>query len=143
MSRQATKDAVFIRMAILMSSLATCARRRVGCIMTDNRGRIIASGYNGVAAGMEHCSTHPCPGAKLPSGEGLDKCEAIHAEANALIQCKNPDDIHTVYCTASPCIHCVKMLMNTGAQRIVFDEEYPHSEAADLWREHGGDWIKF
>jgi deoxycytidylate deaminase len=34
-------------------------------------------------------------------------------------------DIETIYCTVSPCIHCVKLLLNTSAQRIVsYGEKY-------------------
>jgi deoxycytidylate deaminase len=51
-------------------------------------------------------------GAKFKSGEGLDVCQAIHAEQNALLQCKDVYDIETIYCTVSPCIHCVKLLLN-------------------------------
>lgn len=142
MSRQRLKDSTMLRMAITLGGLATCGRRMVGCILTDSSNRIIGSGYNGPARGETNCTEKPCAGAKLRSGEGLDKCEAIHAEANALMQCRFPDNIYTAYCSTSPCIHCVKLLMNTGCVRIIFDEAYPHDDAKDLWEAHGGEWIK-
>jgi hypothetical protein len=40
----------------------------------------------------------------LPSGTGLDVCEAIHAEQNALLQCKDVEQIDTAYVTAMPCM---------------------------------------
>jgi deoxycytidylate deaminase len=86
-----------------------------------------------VASGLPHCTDKPCKGASLPSGTGLNLCEAIHAEANALISCRDPEDIYAAYCSASPCVHCVRMLMNTPCVRIVFTEEYPHPESRDLW----------
>jgi dCMP deaminase len=58
---------------------------------------------------------------------------ATHAEQNALLQCRDVEQIDTCYTTASPCITCVKLLMNTGCRSIVFAEEYPHPEAMDLW----------
>lgn len=140
MIRQLQKDLVWLRVASTIAELGTCARRQVGCVFHDARGRVLATGYNGVPAGDVHCIDSPCLGADLPSGEGLDLCGAIHAEQNALIQCKFPDQIHTVYCTASPCIHCVKMLAGTGAVRIVFTEEYPHSAAQAFWTARGGLW---
>lgn len=116
----------------------TCARRRVGCVLMDRDGFELASGYNGVAAGVEHCTTTPCAGAGLPSGTGLETCEAIHAEANALIRCMDVRLVHTAYVTHSPCIHCVKLLMNTGCVRIVFAERYAHDGPSwALWVKSG------
>lgn len=34
----------------------TCIRRGVGCVLADERGRVLSIGYNGVAAGMPHCN---------------------------------------------------------------------------------------
>jgi dCMP deaminase len=140
MNRQLLKDQVFLRMAIDLSDLGTCTRRKVGTIFVDSRHRILASGYNGPPPGDPHCTDSPCIGAQMPSGTGLDLCEAIHAEQNAILQCTKPDEVHTVYCTTSPCIHCVKMIAGTGCKRIVFASEYPHSSARDYWSRRGGSW---
>lgn len=139
-SRGKLKDRVFLRMAFDLSELGTCSRRKVGAIFIDSKHRIVASGYNGPAPDEPHCIDHPCKGAHCKSGEGLELCEAIHAEQNGLIQCKFPDEIHTVYCTDSPCMHCVKLLAVTGAQRIVFAREYPHSASKAYWEGLGRRW---
>lgn len=137
----------------------TCCRRQVGCVLLNARGHVLATGYNGVAAGMPHCNErvvsqpfdsgidglvarsvsypHACEAAFAASGTNLDGCEAIHAEQNALLQCRDVYDIHTAYVTASPCITCTKLLMNTGCQRIVFRDRYPHPAAMDLWTSSG------
>jgi dCMP deaminase len=83
---------------------------------------------------------HACSGTKSPSGTNLDACQAIHAEQNALLQCRDVYDIHTAYVTASPCVTCCKLLLNTGCRRIVFVEEYPHPAARDLWTASGRQW---
>lgn len=83
---------------------------------------------------------HACPGANSPSGTNLDGCEAIHAEQNALLQCKDVHEIHTCAVTASPCITCVKLLLNTTCERIIFLEEYPHAAARELWERAGRSW---
>ena len=126
-------DEYFLLMALLASTKGTCGRRRVGCVLVDAHNHVISTGYNGVASGVAHCIDKGCPGRDLPSGTGLDKCEALHAEENALIQCTRPNDIQTVYSTTSPCVFCVRRLMNTGAKRIVFAELYPHPESQFLW----------
>lgn len=138
-----TRDELGIALATAWSRMSTCGRRHVGCVLVDAAGHQLASGYNGAAAGTIHCTEVPCPGRDLPSGTGLEKCEAIHAEQNALIRCPDSTRIHTAYVTTSPCLHCVKMLMNTACLRIVFSERYAHDEeAAELWeRGHGRVWV--
>lgn len=138
MTRSGLKDLVFLRMARELSKLGTCHRRQVGAIFVDSRHRILASGYNGPASGNPNCTDIQCAGACCKSGEGLDLCAAIHAEQNALIQCTKPDEIVTAYLTCSPCVHCVKMLANTGTTRIVFSERYPHPAAEAEWGKKPG-----
>jgi dCMP deaminase len=135
----------FLKMAHLVSERGTCARRKVGCILVNSKKHVIATGYNGVSSGQEHCIDNPCKGARLKSGQGLDLCEAIHAEQNALLQCKDVYDIDTVYCTLSPCIHCLKLLLNTSAKKIVFMEKYVDADQlGDYWMKNamgrGASW---
>ena len=134
------KDAYFLAMASLVSLRATCRRRRVGCVLVDANNHVLATGYNGVARGRDHCLDRPCPGADFKPGLGLDQCEAIHAEQNAMLQCKDTQSIETAYITVSPCVTCVKLLMNTSCKRIVFIEPYAHNQAAELWK---GEWIHY
>lgn len=142
MERTVLKDVVWCKVAKTISMLGTCRRRQTGAVFLDKLGRVLATGYNGSPAGVMHCIDKPCPGVNEESGKGLDRCQAIHAEQNALIQCKFPDSIHTVYCTTSPCMHCVKMLAATSTIRIVFVDEYPHLEAKQYWESLGRKWVK-
>lgn len=138
-------DAYFCNMALVVASRATCARRQVGCVLVNSRRHVLATGYNGVPAGQKHCIDEACEGANFPSGQGLDRCEAIHAEQNALLQCRDVHDIAICYVTTAPCITCVKLLLNTSCRAIVFINDYPHSEiSAERWlRDRSGRlWIK-
>lgn len=146
-----SRDEWALRMAFLVSQRSTCVRRSVGCVLVNARGHILATGYNGVAAGLVHCNDHDpfhetgfpyaCSGAWSPSGTNLDGCQAIHAEQNALLQCKDVYDIESAFVTVSPCMTCVKLLMNTSCKRIVFAEEYSHKNAELLWVGAGRHWI--
>lgn len=161
---------------------STCLRRAVGCVLLDARGRVLATGYNGVASGLPHCNhavrrmpknlvdptwkgeivwdlpayeptvggndhlgsiehPHACPGARAPSGTALDACGAVHAEQNAVSFCSNVDAVVSCVVTTSPCTSCVKLLLNTGCRRIVFDQEYPDMNARDLWQRSGRIWL--
>lgn len=134
-------DEYFLKIAEDVSLRGTCARRRVGCVLTDFRHNILSTGYNGNARGLPHCYLHPCSGANFKSGTGLDQCDAIHAEQNAIATCRNVFEIETCYTTVSPCNSCVKLLMGTSCERLVFLEEYPQPEAKELWeRKVGNVW---
>ena len=135
-----TKDEYFLAMAELVSLRATCVRRRVGCVLVDKHNHVLATGYNGVAAGQPHCFDVRCPGADMPSGTGLEKCQAIHAEQNAILQCKDVHAIETAYITTSPCPTCTKLLMNTGCKRIVYSNAYTDLAAKEIWK---GEWIDY
>lgn len=124
------RDAYFINLVKGVALRGSCIRRKTGCILTDKHHHIMATGYNGRPRGFIECLKEPCAGAYEPSGQGLHQCEAIHAEANALLQCRDTESILTAYCTTAPCIHCVKLLLNTSCERIVFIDDYPHSEVS-------------
>jgi dCMP deaminase len=151
-----SRDEWALRLAEVTALRGTCLRRRVGCVLTDGVGRVLATGYNGVARGELHCNEeasvfltsaggyvvdHPnaCAAAFVPSGSGLDLCAAVHAEQNACLQCREPNAIHTCYVTVSPCVSCVKLLMNTGCLRVVFREPYAQ-DAEALWTRQGKEW---
>lgn len=165
-TKRVSLDEWGIGVAILTAQRSTCLRRAVGCMLLDADGFILSTGVNGVPSGMSHCNElggvtslrsvgfgektltnhelpHACPAAFAESGTNLDGCRAIHAEQNALLRCGDPRMVHTCYCTASPCMTCVKLLLNTSCQRIVFVEEYPHAEARQLWEIMGRDWIQW
>jgi dCMP deaminase len=150
--KRPSRDQLYMDMAKLVAQRTTCLRRAVGCVLVNKRGHVLATGYNGVAAGQPHCNQHDpfeptgyphaCAGHDAPSGTNLDACQAIHAGQNALLQCRDIYEIDTCYCTASPCMTCTKLLLNTSCQRIVFAEEYPHNEAGELWTKSGRVWVK-
>jgi dCMP deaminase len=131
-------DKYFIDMAYLVASRSTCIRRSVGCVLVDIRNHVLATGYNGVPRGFDHCNEDaPCPGAKAPSGTMLDACYAIHAEQNALLQCRDTNLIHRAYVTAFPCTTCAKLLLNTSCASIVYWEVYADKIGMKLWTESG------
>lgn len=151
-----TSDTYFLNMATVVATRATCLRRAVGCVLVDQDKHVLSTGYNGRAAGLPHCNNgallspgggkpvetiypNACRGACAASGTHLDECEAIHAEQNALLQCPDVRGILTCYCTTAPCIHCVKLLLNTGCRRIVFRDPYPSNGEA-IWTAAGRRW---
>lgn len=138
-----SKDVWLLGMAQLVAQRSTCARRAVGCVLVDARGHVLATGYNGRPREFPHCNEDsPCAGVDAPSGTDLDRCEAVHAEQNALLQCPDVEQIETCYVTVSPCVTCVKLLLNTSCRRIVSAAPYAHDAAStELWVRGGRVWI--
>jgi dCMP deaminase len=136
-----TKDEMGMMIALVCARRATCIRRQVGCVLVNERGHVLATGYNGPSAGMAHCIDEPCGGHDNKPGEGLEQCQAIHAEQNALLQCHDVYEISTCYCTATPCRTCLKLLMNTGCQRIIYLRLYPNYQdvfvSEIFWKKSG------
>ena len=53
---------------------------------------------------------------------------AVHAESNAIIQCAvNGVSCKgsSIYVTASPCVMCLKQIINAGITKVVALEMYP------------------
>lgn len=108
---------------------STCLRAKVGAVIVRDKN-ILATGYNGAPAGLPHCTDVGCLvyQSKTPSGEVEENCyRTIHAEMNAIAQAaKNGVSIRDadIYVTHTPCIHCMKVLINTGIKRIFYEKEY-------------------
>lgn len=125
-----TRDETMMALARTIAERSTCPRRKVGAVAVDAHGRVLAMGHNGVAMGERHCVDAPCDGVGMRSTTGLDACAAVHAESNLVAFCSDVMKIDAVYVTASPCTHCVRVLLNTSARRLVFAEEYDRAAIA-------------
>jgi len=134
--RRLSPDEYFLQLLKLVSSRSTCVRRSVGAIITDERRRVLAMGYNGVPQKFPHCELFSlCPGAEDPSGD-TRRCMAVHAEVNAILQCSRLDLARTIYVSCSPCFACAKMLCNTAIRRVVCLEPYA-DEGAEVLKSAG------
>lgn len=134
---------VMLTIAYAVAQRSTCARRAVGCVITDGLGRVLSTGFNGVPRNFQHCSDVACRGATESSGIGLDLCNAIHAETNAITSCRSIEDARVLYCTHSPCISCIKHLLCTPITEIIYDQDYPHGEAKEIWKQAGRTITKY
>ena len=122
----------FMDIAGAISRLSSCHSRKVGCILVDTKGYILSTGYNGPPHDMGECSC-----CNRVSGENLDLCPAVHAEQNAVMQCANVKELYYCITTTKPCRHCIKMLLNTSVQKIVYLQDYPHEGITELWQSAG------
>lgn len=126
------KDEYGLEIAKTVARRGECSRRQVGAVICNEKGRILSTGFNGVAPGADKCRQGTCPGFHAASGTNLDGCRASHAEISALVYLPSPDEAFTLYCTSEPCFSCTKAILLTNIQRVVFAERYAATGIA-LW----------
>jgi dCMP deaminase len=137
-------DEYFLKIASVVAERSTCRRHHVGAVAVRDK-HILATGYNGAAAGLKDCLELGClrDEMKIPSGTRHEICRGIHAEQNVIIQAS----LHgvslegaTVYVTHTPCILCAKMLVNAKIKRFVTFGKYADDSFMELFNEAGIDF---
>ena len=142
MSERPSWHQYFLTITHQVAERSTCTRAKVGAVIVRDKN-ILATGYNGSPAGLPHCTELGCLiyTSRTPTGEIEENCfRTIHAEINAIAQAaKNGASIRDadIYITHTPCIHCLKVLINTGIRRIFYEHDYKTHTLADLLRYSG------
>lgn len=131
MTDRLSLDLYWLGVLAHVKARSTCPRRQVGAILTDGRGRILSTGYNGSPVGLPHCTDTPCAGRDDPHGDN-SRCLAVHAEQNCLLQCRDLTDARVLYTSSTPCYACAKVLLNTPVTKIVAEEVYFGKENFDM-----------
>jgi dCMP deaminase len=134
------------------AELSPAKRRQVGAIVVKN-DRIISIGYNGMPVGWDNeCENkeymHGDAGGWLNPDEIeerwpvleydpevqsnrryrlVTKDEVLHAESNAiakLAKSNESGDGADLFVTTAPCIHCAKLIHQSGINRVFYSENY-------------------
>ena len=122
-------DHSYLQMAEIWAQNSYCKRRKVGALLVKNR-MIISDGYNGTPSGFEN----------ICEEDGVTKPYVLHAEANAITKVAksgNSSEGATLYVTASPCLECSKLIIQSGIKRVVYRDEYRLTDGIDLLRRAG------
>lgn len=106
-------------------------RGKVGAVVVDTFGRIIATGYNGTHQGADNnCEYEFIDETGEPSLKTLDT--VIHAEENAMLQAAKrglPLNGAIMVTTLSPCSKCCSRMIQAGIRHVIYKDEYRlHSE---------------
>ncbi|MDD6114198.1 MAG: dCMP deaminase family protein [Candidatus Cryptobacteroides sp.] len=123
-------DNSYIQMAAVWAKNSYCKRRQVGALLVKDR-MIISDGYNGTPSGFENI---------CEDENGVTKPYVLHAEANAITKVAksgNNSKGATLYVTASPCMECAKLIIQSGISRVVYRDEYRLTDGVDLLRKAG------
>lgn len=95
---------------------------KMGCIITDRKGRIVATGVNSR-------KSHPLQ-SKFAKQCGRDDKIFLHAEISALVRCREKG--HTLYVgrwrkdgeigLARPCPICLGAIIEAGIKQVIYTE---------------------
>ena len=130
MDKEKKFDRSYLEMASVWAKNSYCSRRQVGAILVKDR-MIISDGYNGTPSGFENV---------CEDENGVTKPYVLHAEANAITKVAKSSNSSlgaTLYVTASPCMECSKLIIQSGIKRVVYRDEYRITDGIDLLRRAG------
>ena len=128
--KQHELDLRYMRMANIWAENSYCERRKVGALIVKDK-MIISDGYICTPSGFENVCENE---------EGFTKPYVLHAEANAITKIarsNNNSNGATMYVTASPCIECAKLIIQSGIRRVVYGEKYRLTDGIDLLERAG------
>lgn len=130
--KRISKIDTYLNCAEVFAYRSTCIKRKYGAVIVKD-DVVISTGYNGAPRGFENCcdlGTCPRMERDMHQGDGYGICRAVHAEANALLNCSrqqtmgadlylagvNPKDnsIHR----AKPCPLCARMIIQAGINNV-------------------------
>jgi dCMP deaminase len=125
-----SKNEYFLGIAEAIAQRSTCIRRQYGAVIVKN-DVIVATGYNGSPRNAVNCcDAGACWRSEnnIPHGERYEMCQAVHAEANAIINANRADmEGATLYLVglengkridAKPCALCGKLIRNAQIRRV-------------------------
>ena len=116
--------------ARIIGALSRAERRKVGALIVKDQN-IIGMGFNGTPSGMNNA---------CEDENGATKAEVLHAEANAIMKVAASTlstKGATLYVTVSPCIHCAKLIVQSGIVQVYFAEKYKCSQGINLLQNMG------
>ena len=126
--KRPTMDEIWMNLAINISERSTCSRNKVGCVITNkDKSRVLGVGYNGNFKGGPNSCDSAIAG----------NCGCLHSELNALLKVVENSPNKIIYCTVSPCLSCVKMIINSGCSKVIFLEEYRLISPIDILKRAG------
>ena len=128
--RLALKNHTYMTVAVAISSLSTCRRLQVGCVLLGEDGRVLGTGYNGALPGRQHCDGETC-------GPGKRCLRTRHAERSALDYSQGV--VAKCYVTHEPCVRCTQDLIARGCREVYYLESYVGADDEKIWRQRHVD----
>lgn len=163
-NRMPTDREAIMAIAYANSMRSSCLKRKVGAVIVDENGYVFSSGYNEVPPLELPCKNQygECyrnfakndvinlfapdqevlKSKVLGKVKLLEKCRALHAEENAILNIAKSGSANavknsTLYTTTYPCNLCANKIAQVNIKKIVYFEPYPVEEAKKTLSEAG------
>jgi dCMP deaminase len=123
-------DKAHMKAAEVYSNLSSAKRLQVGAVIVKDN-RIISIGYNGMPSGW----TNECESTDEFGNMPVTKPEVLHAETNAIAKVARSSEScegATIYTTHKPCLHCAKLIYQSGIKRVVWKYTYKTNEGVEF-----------
>lgn len=122
-------DREILQHLIKLQSKSNCLRAKVGAIVTDGKGKIIAQATNSFHS-IYDCRKIGCIRdiRKIPSGTRREICYGLCAEQYAFAQMAKEGhscEGGSIYVTSHPCRICESMIAESGIKKVIFLKGYP------------------
>jgi dCMP deaminase len=130
--------------AQLTSTLSYATRLQVGAVIVKGH-KILATGYNGMPAGWDNNCEDEI-GHVLDDANNIvetrlkTKQEVLHAESNALMKVASSTESSensTMFCTHAPCIHCAKLIYQSGINSLYYRNTYRDTAGLEFLEKSG------
>ena len=123
-------DEAHMKAAEVYAQLSSAKRLQVGAVIVKDN-RIISIGYNGMPAGW----TNDCEHTDEYGFNAVTKPEVLHAETNAIAKVARSSEScegAAIYTTHQPCLHCAKLIYQSGITRVIWKHTYKTEEGIDF-----------
>jgi len=121
------------------AELSYAKRLQVGAVIVKD-DTVISYGYNGMPAGWDNnCEfefTHP----QTKITELVTRPEVLHAESNAIAKLAKSNNSGLgadLFVTHSPCIHCAKLIFQSGISRVYYGANYRDDAGIQFLKQSG------
>lgn len=116
----------FLRLALSISEWSKDPKTRVGAVLVNTEKTVVATGFNGLPRRIEDDPN-------ILSDRDLKNRLTIHAEMNAILNCRVPLDGLTMFVTNHPCHECAKMIVAAGI--VAVHALNPTGEFEEKWKD--------
>ena len=153
------------------SKLSSAIRRQVGAVIVKDN-RILSYGYNGMPTGWDNTCEYK-DYMKSDAGGWLNpdeieerwpfeeyseqyesnrryrlvtKDEVLHAESNAIAKVSGSTESSedaTLFVTTAPCIHCAKMIFQSGIKNVYYRDTYRDDAGIEFLSKGGVSVTKY
>ena len=108
------------------AELSYATRLKVGAVVVKD-DTVISYGYNGMPAGWDNNCEYEFTDPQTKIKSLVTRNEVLHAESNAiakLAKSHNSGLGADLFVTHSPCIHCAKLIFQSGIGRVFYGAQY-------------------